>query len=291
MRKSFCAVTLFLAMPFILAGCRHEHNWIEATCTDVKYCAECDEVEGLALGHDWQDAGCITPKTCTVCSEVDGLALGHDWNNADCITPKTCSECGETDGEPLGHDWQAATYDAPKTCSLCSKTDGEPLVKAETPANKPETPATDNTAATPTTPTADVPITTSSSKPQELINLINAKRIEKGLTALTMSDKITSAMQELTTDSDMSHMTRPDGTNRSDVIGKYGISPGGWYGLDTAGGPNVSAQNVYDSIENGSYSGEPEWGMFFNPNYKYIGVGYTKYGKNDHWAIFVSESH
>ena len=99
MKKILILILSVLAFIAALAGCGHEHIWVEATCTE--------------------------PKTCSVCGETEGEALGHTWAEATCAAPKTCSVCGETEGEALGHTWVEATYEAPKTCSVCGETEGE----------------------------------------------------------------------------------------------------------------------------------------------------------------------
>ena len=105
----------------------HEHDWIDATCTEPKTCSVCGETEGEPLGHKWEDATCTEPKTCSACGEIEGSPLGHQWILATCTEPKYCSVCKETDGQALGHKWDDATCTEPKTCSVCGETDGEPL--------------------------------------------------------------------------------------------------------------------------------------------------------------------
>ena len=118
---------LALALALALAGCGHTHEWVEATCTEPKTCAEDGATEGEPLGHDWKAATCTAPKTCARCGETEGEPLGHDWKEADCTTPKTCARCGETEGEPLGHTLTEANYQDPAVCTVCGETVGEPL--------------------------------------------------------------------------------------------------------------------------------------------------------------------
>lgn len=107
-RKKWIVGVLCLTMVLSLAGCKkHEHVWTDATCTEPKTCAECQEVEGEALGHAWIDATCTEPKTCSRCGETEGEALGHTWADATYQTAATCTVCGETDGEPLTPDFVA----------------------------------------------------------------------------------------------------------------------------------------------------------------------------------------
>lgn len=129
MKKKILLVATGLLLALALAGC-HQHEWVEATCTEPKHCTGCDETEGEALGHQWEDATCEDPKTCSVCGETEGEALGHEWMDATCTDPKTCSVCGQTEGEVLDHEWKDATCVDPKTCSLCGETEGEPDIDA-----------------------------------------------------------------------------------------------------------------------------------------------------------------
>lgn len=68
------------------------HNWVSATCTAAKTCANCGTTEGAALGHNWVDATCIVPKTCSVCGGTDGVASGHNWDTAS----GCCTICGKS---------------------------------------------------------------------------------------------------------------------------------------------------------------------------------------------------
>ncbi|MBQ4113508.1 MAG: hypothetical protein IJD38_11990 [Clostridia bacterium] len=43
------------------------HNWVDATCTESKYCSLCQIVEGAPLGHSFAEG------TCTACGEKDQL--------------------------------------------------------------------------------------------------------------------------------------------------------------------------------------------------------------------------
>ncbi len=104
----------------------HEHQWIEATCTEPRTCAVLGETEGEPLGHDWAEATCTEPKTCRRCGATEGEPA-HDWQAASCTEPRICSRCGAAEGEPLGHDWQEAACTEPKICTRCGATDGEPL--------------------------------------------------------------------------------------------------------------------------------------------------------------------
>jgi hypothetical protein len=85
----------------LLAGCGHEHTWVEATCTTPRTCSECGETEGDVAEHTWVEATCTAPKTCSVCGTTEGEALGHTLTEANYQQAATCTVCGETVGEPL----------------------------------------------------------------------------------------------------------------------------------------------------------------------------------------------
>jgi len=124
--KKLIALTLTLSMALSFTACKkHEHEWIEATCTQPRTCATCEETEGEALGHTWTEATCTQPRTCAACGETEGEALGHTWAEATYQAPATCTVCGETDGEPLTPDFvtheislaeQGQTYDCTMMC-------------------------------------------------------------------------------------------------------------------------------------------------------------------------------
>ncbi len=93
------------------------HSWVDATCTDAKYCSRCGETEGAELGHNWSTATCENPKTCGRCGETEGAALGHSWEAATCVAPKTCSTCHKTEGNKLDHTYEDGY------CSICGADD------------------------------------------------------------------------------------------------------------------------------------------------------------------------
>lgn len=122
------AALLCLAAALSLSACgKHEHTWVDATCTTPKTCAGCGKTEGEVLSHTWKDATCAAPKTCAVCGETEGEVLSHIWEAATCAAPKICAVCGETEGEVLPHTLTEANYQAPATCSVCGATEGDVL--------------------------------------------------------------------------------------------------------------------------------------------------------------------
>lgn len=146
LRERWCAMSekakgifgIFLLVGFMFGGiqsCTHEHEWIEATCTEPRTCRSCNKTDGIPLGHQWQEATCQMPKVCSVCGETSGTAKWHNWTNATCIAPKTCTLCGATKGEALGHtlyqlDWFTSKHPTcqstgtkSNTCRRCGKTE------------------------------------------------------------------------------------------------------------------------------------------------------------------------
>ena len=106
------------------------HAWVEATCTEVKYCPVCGTAEGEALGHDYQDVvieptceeSGYTNRVCSRCNDtiyVDGSyqnPLGHEWVEATCTEGSHCTRCGESGGTPArGHS--EYSYTEPATCT------------------------------------------------------------------------------------------------------------------------------------------------------------------------------
>ena len=127
MKKLSGVFTILLLTLFIFTGCGHEHEWIDATCTEPKTCKTCGATEGDPAGHKWKEATCTEPKTCTVCGATEGDLAEHTWEEATCKAPKTCTVCGKTEGEPLEHDWEEATCTKQKTCKVCGAREGKPL--------------------------------------------------------------------------------------------------------------------------------------------------------------------
>lgn len=89
-----------------------DHNYSskvtkKATCEETGVrtytCDNCDKsyTESIkATGHDWVSATCTEAKYCKNCNQKSGKALEHSYVDATSTTPKTCSRCGHTVGEP-----------------------------------------------------------------------------------------------------------------------------------------------------------------------------------------------
>ena len=126
MKHKIMNLAIIISLGIWLCACGHEHEWIEATCTEPRTCRSCGETEGEALGHEWVDASCTAPKTCLRCGETEGDALGHNIVGASCTVGGTCSICGESVAA-LGHEWIEATCTTPRTCSVCGEKEGDVL--------------------------------------------------------------------------------------------------------------------------------------------------------------------
>ena len=119
---------------------KHTHEWVEATCTTPKTCADCGVKEGAALGHDFANyvddgnATCTTDgtqtATCSICSATDtkvilGSATGHDWAEATCLVRQTCKDCGISIGSTVRHDLTIPTCIVKATCQVCGVSVGD----------------------------------------------------------------------------------------------------------------------------------------------------------------------
>lgn len=128
--RPICLFLLFCRLLYALGiVVIHEHDWIDATCTEPRICSVCGAEEGSPLGHDFQGGTCISLPTCIRCGISGGDYAPHNWTDATCTEPEQCSVCGKDRhwySMPLGHEWEDATCTTPKTCSRCGATDGEP---------------------------------------------------------------------------------------------------------------------------------------------------------------------
>lgn len=81
--KKLLSLLLALVLCFSLVACgnpcKHGHQWVEATCTEAKYCSVCNVHDGDALGHTYgepvinRETSCsktgIKTFTCSVCGD------------------------------------------------------------------------------------------------------------------------------------------------------------------------------------------------------------------------------
>ena len=117
MKKRFLLVLSIVLILGMLSACgKHNHTWVDATCTEPKHCSECGEIEGESLGHDVTTWETITESTCSTRGTEQGI----------------CTRCGETvqrSMDLLPHtlgEWEIeseATYNAKGTrvqkCTVC----------------------------------------------------------------------------------------------------------------------------------------------------------------------------
>ena len=104
--------------------CVSDHDWVDADCTNAKYCSICEKIDGEPLGHSTNGpATCEEDEVCTVCSAVVNEKLGHTEEEIPAVEPG-CDTVGSTVGSK---------------CAIC----GEILVTPE------ELPARGHTEASP----------------------------------------------------------------------------------------------------------------------------------------------
>ena len=75
----------------IIGDVHDEHDWIEATCLEVRHCSTCGATEGELAPHAYKDATCVELKTCTICGVTEGELAPHPDKNHN----YTCDYCGE----------------------------------------------------------------------------------------------------------------------------------------------------------------------------------------------------
>ena len=117
-------------LTFLLNGCKCEHEWLAATCTEPITCINCHETQGEALGHNLVEATCTEAQHCSKCDIKLGEANGHIWEPATCSQAKHCTVCNEEDGDALPHtegEWQYTTdyvkarISSKQYCTVCEK--------------------------------------------------------------------------------------------------------------------------------------------------------------------------
>lgn len=113
------ALLLGIMLVFIITACDCQHEWMEATCKNVKTCCICGEQEGGLGEHKWLEATCSEPKRCFRCDITEGESLPHDFSEATCEEPKTCQNCGITEGDALEHSWLETIDSETQVCEEC----------------------------------------------------------------------------------------------------------------------------------------------------------------------------
>lgn len=108
MQKNMRILIVGLLLCALLAGCGHQHAWLDTTCQTPKTCADCGATEGTATDHNWNNPTCQTPKTCTECGTTEGTALAHtygEWGgreqdpSSQWIRSRSCTLCGNRQTE------------------------------------------------------------------------------------------------------------------------------------------------------------------------------------------------
>ena len=93
-----CAVVLLCALA-LLAGMKHRHVWLDATCTAPQTCEECGETKGVAMGHQWRDATNSAPRSCVLCGATEGEPLSGEDPTIETETPTESIREMETEPE------------------------------------------------------------------------------------------------------------------------------------------------------------------------------------------------
>lgn len=69
MRNKIIITIALISIIFSMIGCKHEHEFSSATCTEPKTCLECGETEGKPLGHT------VEIGICSRCGKKQKYAL------------------------------------------------------------------------------------------------------------------------------------------------------------------------------------------------------------------------
>lgn len=120
--KKFTCADCGATKTQVIPGLNHEHKYsssvTDPTCTEdgcVVYTCACGdtytEAGDPAFGHSWVEATCTDAKYCSVCNTVEGEALGHSFGEwvfmeeptatTEGSKTRTCSVCGETETETI----------------------------------------------------------------------------------------------------------------------------------------------------------------------------------------------
>jgi len=100
-----------------------EHEWSEATCTEMSVCTKCALKNATELGHDFADRPCNESVKCSRCDEVSP-AKEHNFTAATCTEPSVCLNCGTEKAPAKGHVLLPANYALPARCQVCGYTSG-----------------------------------------------------------------------------------------------------------------------------------------------------------------------
>jgi len=100
-----------------------EHEWSEATCTEMSVCSKCALKNATELGHDFAAHLCTESVKCSRCDAMSEVTE-HDFTVATCTEPSVCKRCGIEKAPAKGHNMAAATCTVPAKCKDCGITSG-----------------------------------------------------------------------------------------------------------------------------------------------------------------------
>ncbi|MBQ4055004.1 MAG: S-layer homology domain-containing protein [Clostridia bacterium] len=96
-----------------------EHEWTEATCTEMSVCSKCALKNATELGHDIPYHLCINDQKCTRCDYVE-VAKDHDVVYETCTTSRYCSVCNVELAPARGHNPYQANCTMASYCMDCN---------------------------------------------------------------------------------------------------------------------------------------------------------------------------
>ncbi len=113
-----------LIRAFVLGFlCDCEHEWTEATCTEMSVCTKCGLKNATELGHDYPKHLCTDSVKCNRCDVMSEITE-HNAAEPTCTDDGYCIVCGHKTADAKGHDMQEATCASPSRCSRCGITSG-----------------------------------------------------------------------------------------------------------------------------------------------------------------------
>lgn len=228
----------------------------------------CPGLSQLINGEVSTQGTCV-PKTCTPGTSAPNICAPKTCAPETCA-PKTC----------------APETCAPETCApeTCAPETTVPETKV------PETAAPETTVPETKVPETTVPETSipeTESKPstgltyvEQVVNLVNQERTNRGLTPLTLDNSIKSAAQVRAKEIEISFAhTRPNGSSFSTVLSEQGVSFRG-------AGENIAyGQRSPEEVMQGWMNSSGHRANILNANYTKIGVGYYQNSRGvNYWS-------
>ena len=83
--------TVFYNQPTVDEVSALIHRWVEATCSNVRYCADCMITEGDFGDHVWDESGCI--KCCSLCGVTEVTTAAHNLGEGSDSISGVCTVC------------------------------------------------------------------------------------------------------------------------------------------------------------------------------------------------------